>query len=452
MSVFDLVIKDGIVLAGHPSNPQNLIEQKMDIGVQNGRIAEIGSIDSKKAKKIFSARHLHVLPGLMDCQVHFREPGMEHKENFETGSKSALLGGITGVFEMPNTSPPTTTVEALQDKRNRAKNRFYCDYSFFVGASPSNAKHIHQLEKLAGCCGIKTFIGSSTGGLLLDSEKDLETIIKNAQRRMAFHCENEKRLIERKKWIQKGDPSSHAVWRDEKTALLATQKVVGLAEKYQKPVHILHVTTEEEIEFLSKHKHSATVEVTPQHLTLFAPECYEKHGSLAQMNPPIRDKRHYLALWKAVQNNIVDIIGSDHAPHTLEEKQKPYPESPSGMPGAQTILPLLLYHTNKKRMDLKKIVQLMALNPQKHFKMKERGRIQKNFIANFTLIDIKKTVTITKDILASRSGWSPFEGLRIQGWPSAVILHGRPAMREGAVLENPMGREIDFEKPQESLQ
>ena len=445
MSSFDLVIKEGIAVLPHPANPFDLLEEQVDIGICNGRIAEIGFIESKKAKKVFSAKNLYVLPGLMDCQVHFREPGMEHKENFETGSKSALLGGITGVFEMPNTFPPTTTAEALEDKKQRAAHRFYCDYAFFAGASPDNTQQLHKLENHPGCCGVKVFMGSSTGNLLLDKEEDLEIIVKNGKRRMAVHCEDEARLLQRKKFIQKNQPLSHAVWRDENTAFIATQKLVRLAQKHQRPVHVLHVTTQEEIEFLSQNKNTASVEVTPQHLTLFSPDCYEQLGSLAQMNPPIRNKRHYQALWKGLQNGVIDIIGSDHAPHTTDEKNKPYPESPSGMPGVQTLLPLLLNHASQERLNLKKIVQLLALNPSRLFKIKDRGKIQKNFLAHFTLVDLKKQQKITKEWLAYKCGWSPFENMNICGWPTTVILHGQISMQDGEILTKPLGKEIEFE-------
>ena len=282
---FDLIIKDGTALLPHPAQPNQIIEEQVDIGIVKGHIVEIGSLKNQSAQKVFSARNLHVLPGLMDCQVHFREPGMEHKEDFETGSKSALLGGITGVFEMPNTSPPTIHLEALEDKKNRAKNRFYCDYAFFMGACHENSHELHRLENSSGCCGVKIFMGSSTGNLLLDSDSDLETIIKKGRRRVAVHCEDEARLIERKKFIEPSNPASHPIWRDEQTAFLATKKLVTLAQKYERPVHVLHVTTKEEIEFLAQNKNVASVEVTPQHLTLWAPDCYDQKRVFCSNEP-----------------------------------------------------------------------------------------------------------------------------------------------------------------------
>ncbi|MDE0150934.1 MAG: dihydroorotase [Bdellovibrionales bacterium] len=444
MNDYDLVIKDGIGIFPHPTNSYELIEEQTDIGIRDGHIVKVGFIEKSKCSNIFSAKNLYVLPGLMDCQVHFREPGMTHKEDFETGSKSALLGGITGVFEMPNTSPPTTHLQALNEKLERAKNRFYCDYAFFVGASPENKNNLHELEKSKGCCGVKVFMGSSTGNLLLDKVEDLEIIVKNGKRRMAVHSEDEARLIERKQFIQEGKVETHALWRDEQTAFNSTKRLIQLAEKYQRPVHVLHVTTEEEMEFLSQHKKVASVEVTPQHLTLCAPECYHQLGALAQMNPPIRSSRHFKALWKGVQNGTVDIIGSDHAPHTLEEKNKIYPNTPSGMPGVQTLLPLLLNHRHQGKLNLQTIVRLLAMNPHHLFKMKKRGLIQEGFLANLTIIDLKKEQRITKDWLAYKCGWSPFENLKVTGWPTAVFLRGQLAMRDSEIINSAKGQEIAF--------
>ena len=442
--MFDLIIKNGTALLSHPKNPFEIVEEETDIGIRDGKIVEIGYINKSHGKKIFSAKNLHVLPGLMDCQVHFREPGMDHKENFETGSKSALLGGMTAVFEMPNTSPPTTTFKALQEKQKKAQGRFYCDYAFFVGACPENKTTLHELEKSRGCSGIKIFMGSSTGGLLLNKDEDLDYVIKNSSRRISVHSEDEERLNERKRFIKKQDVSSHALWRDEQTALISTKKLIHTAQKYQKLVHVLHVTTEEEIHFLSQHKSTASVEVTPQHLTLHSPDCYKNLGSLVQMNPPIRSQRHLQALWKGLNEGVVDIIGSDHAPHTLEEKRKPYPLSPSGMPGVQTLLPLLLYHHSQQKISLKTIVQLTAVNPHRIFKIKQRGLIKKDFLANFTIVDLKKENTITKKWLAYKCGWSPFEGMKITGWPQAVILRGQIVMQESEILIPHSGTEIEF--------
>ena len=441
---FDIIIKEGRVLLSHPENPYQLVEESIDIGISKGRIIKLGSLRKESAEHIFLAKGLHILPGLIDTQVHFREPGMEHKENIESGSRSALLGGITAFFDMPNTFPSTTTNEALNDKLKRAKNNSWCDFAFFIGASPEN---IHELPKLTNeehCCGVKIFMGSSTGSLLLHEEKKLDHILKMTSKKIAIHSEDEERLRERKKMVETGKIHLHPVWRDPESALISTKRIVKLAQKYQRQVHILHVTTEEEMRFLAQHKESATVEVTPQHLTLTAPECYDRLGTLAQMNPPIRENRHCEALWQGIQSGVVTMLGSDHAPHTLQEKQKPYPHSPAGMPGTQTMLTIMLDHVNKQKLSLKKLTELLAVNPHRYYNIENQGLIKKDFKANITVVDLKKKRKISQKWLASKCGWSPFENKETTGWPIAVMLNGQWAMREDQLIGSAKGKPISF--------
>ena len=320
-----------------------------DIGVRGGRIAAIGTLMGAAAAETFDARGLHVLPGVMDTQVHFREPGNAHKEDLESGSRAAVLGGVTAVFEMPNTNPPTTTREAIEDKLARARNRMHCDYAFYVGATPANVGALAELESMQGVSGVKAFLGSSTGTLLLDDDASILAALKSGRRRVAVHSEYEERLKERRHLAVKGDPRTHPVWRDVETARLSTERVLRLAREAGRRLHVLHVTTADELPLLAGARDLATVETTPQHLTLSAPECYERLGTYAQMNPPIRDAHHREALWNAVREGLIDVIGSDHAPHTREEKDKTYPDTPSGMPGVQTLATILLDHVNAGR-------------------------------------------------------------------------------------------------------
>ena len=440
---FDILIKGGRALLSHPKNPYLLVEEEVDIGVTDGFITGIGK--KAPAKEVFNAKGLFVLPGLIDTQVHFREPGMEHKENIESGSRSALLGGITAFLEMPNTTPPTTTTEALDEKVRRAEKSSYCDFAFFAGASPENISELPKVSHHKHCPGIKIFMGSSTGTLLLHEEEKLDRALKTLSKRIAVHSEDEKRLKERKNIVlsEPGKVQLHPVWRDPLTALNSTKQIVGLARKYNKQVHILHITTEEEMYFLSQNKEHASVEVTPQHLTLSAPECYDRLGTLAQMNPPIREERHRLALWEGVKSGTVKMLGSDHAPHTLEEKQKPYPQSPAGMPGTQTMLTLMLNHVNQQRLSLKKLTELLAVNPHLFYGIKNQGLLREGFKANITFVDLKKTQKISSKWLASRCGWSPFENKETTGWPAGVILNGQWAMREEEVL-TPFGQGLCF--------
>ncbi len=445
--MFDLIIKKAVCLLPHPKNPDQVVEEQTDIGVQEGRIKQIGSLYKAPAKKEFLAKGLFLLPGLIDTQVHFREPGLQHKEDIYHGSLSALKGGITAYFEMPNTSPPTSGVKRLEEKIKIAEESSWCDFAFYLAAVTENKSALSELEKSACCPGVKIFLGSSTGNLTLEDDKSLHDVFSNRKRITAVHSEDETRLKARKYLADKPPPHprNHPLWRDAKTCLISTQRVISLAKKYNSPVHILHVSTKEEMEFLMNHKDIASVEVTPQHLSLKAPECYEKYGSFVQMNPPIRDESHQSALWTAVRCGLVDMIGSDHAPHTIEEKQKAYPQSPSGLPGTQTLLPLMLNHVNQGRLSLKLLVRLLAHNPSKRFKIKDQGQIKEGWRANLTLVDLKMKRRVESRWLASKCGWSPFEGWNIQGWPMFVFLHGKMALAEDEVLlKSPSGKPIQF--------
>ena len=436
-ATFDLIIK-GATCVSHNGTG------KADVGVRGGRTAAIGDLSAASADRVIDAAGLHLLPGVIDTQVHFREPGNEHKEDLATGSLAAVLGGVTAVFEMPNTNPATTTPDALTDKLARANGRMWCDHAFYLGGTADNADHVGELERLPGCCGIKVFLGSSTGTLLIPDDATLKRLLAHGTRRVAIHSEDEYRLKDRAGERKPGDPSTHPVWRDEETALRATQRLLKLARETGRRVHVLHVTTAEEMALLADHKDIATVETTPQHLTLAAPECYQRHGTYAQMNPPIRDERHRAALQEAVRQGIVDVIGSDHAPHTKEEKAKPYPGSPSGMPGVQTLLPLLLDHAAHGRMTLERVMDLTCAGAARIFGIAGKGRLAVGYDADYTLVDLKRRQEITSDWLASKCGWSPFEGMTVTGWPVGTIIRGVHVMSDGEVLGDPQGRPIRF--------
>ena len=392
------------------------------------------------------ATGLTVLPGVIDTQVHFREPGNEHKENLETGSLAAVMGGVTAVFEMPNTDPSTTNLTAIHDKMARAKNRMHCDFAFYVGATSENAKELPQLETVTGVCGVKVFMGSSTGNLLVASDEDLYQILSHITRRAAFHSEDEFRLRERKHLAKYGHVATHPIWRDVTTAVKSTKRLLKLARQTGKKVHVLHVTTQEEIEILAQYRDIASVEVTPQHLTLVAPECYDALGTLAQMNPPIRERGHQDALWHGLNQGFVDVIGSDHAPHTYEEKQLSYPQSPSGMPGVQTLLPIMLNHVASGRLSLHQLVSLTSYNAHKLFQFKSKGSVKINNDADLTFVDLKCQREITKDWLVSRCGWSPFLGKKISGWPVGTMIRGKQVMWEGKLVASSTGMAIGFKR------
>ncbi|HSV30013.1 MAG TPA: dihydroorotase, partial [Candidatus Omnitrophota bacterium] len=413
---FDLLIKNGTTVTPNGTG-------KADIGVVGGKIAAIGDLGAASAAETVDATGLHVLPGVVDSQVHFREPGLEHKEDLSTGTAGAALGGVVAIFEMPNTKPSTTTADAIRDKLKRAEGRAWTDHAFFIGAAADNVDHLAEWERIPGCAGIKIFMGSSTGSLLVADDDTLAKVLAQGYRRIAVHCEDEARLEERKHIAAEGaHPRVHHVWRDAETALRATQRLVRLAEAAKRRVHVLHVTTAEEMAFLAGHKDLVTVETTPQHLTLAAPECYEELGTYAQMNPPIREAHHREALWRAIADGVVDVLGSDHAPHTRDEKDKPYPQSPSGMTGVQTLVPIMLDHVNAGRLTLERFIDLTSAGPARIYNMAGKGRVALGYDADFTIVDMKAERTITNQWIASRCGWTPFDGKRVTGWPIATIV------------------------------
>ncbi len=434
---YDLIVRGGIVVnqAG---------EGLRDIGVTAGRIAAIGDLARASAGETIAAAGLHVLPGVIDTQVHFREPGLTQKEDLETGSRSAVLGGVTAVFEMPNTNPTTTSAEALADKLARGHHRMHCDFAFYMGGTRENTRELPELERLPGCCGVKVFVGSSTGSLLVEDDEGLRNILKAIRRRAAFHSEDEYRLRERKDQRIAGDPRSHPVWRDETVALQCTQRLVALARATGKRVHVLHITSAREMEYLAAHKDVASVEVTPHHLTLAAPECYERLGTLAQMNPPVREASHRAALWRGLDQGIVDVLGSDHAPHTRAEKAKPYPESPSGMTGVQTLVPLMLDHVNAGKLTLQRFVDLTSAGPNRLFGIAGKGRIAVGYDADFTIVDLKRRATITDAGVGSRAGWTPYDGVTVTGWPVGTVVRGQRVMWEGEVVTPGRGEAMRF--------
>jgi dihydroorotase len=435
---YDCVIRNGQVVT-----PAGL--SRVDVAVRDGRIADLGRIDPSDAVEVIDASGLTVLPGVIDTQVHFREPGATHKEDLESGTRAAALGGVTSIFEMPNTKPPTTDADALRDKFARCEGRAWVDHAFFVGGTPDNAASVAELERLPGCAGIKVFMGSSTGSLLVEADDHLDVLARHARRRFAVHAEDEPRLRERRHLVEGGaDVGQHPVWRDPEAALRATRRITDLCRRHGARVQVLHISTAEEMELLQQCKDVATVEVTPQHLTLAAPECYAERGTHAQMNPPIRDQAHQDALWRAVDRGVVDVIGSDHAPHTAREKTAAYPDSPSGIPGVQTTLPLMLDHVANGRLSLERLVDLLAAGPARVYNIACKGRIAAGFDADLALVDLNAEREITADWLASKAGFSPFLDRRVRGWPVATMVRGRVVARDGEVLGAPVGRPVRF--------
>ena len=433
----DLLIKNGSCFIDN-----NL--KKVDLAISDSKIQEIGDLKNLKGKNEIDAKELLVLPGIIDTQVHFREPGSTEAEDLNSGSRAAILGGVTSVFEMPNTNPPTSSKKEFLNKLDLAKNRMFCNYAFYFGATPENYSDLRNMKSLEGCCGIKLFVGSSTGNLLVKNEEDIEKVFLNSSKIVSVHSEDEDILNLRKKMIEEGNVKTHPVWRNEESAISSTRKIVKISERLNKQAHILHVTTKEEVDFLSQHKGNITFEITPQHLTLVSPECYDVLGTYAQMNPPIRDKDHQKRLWYAVKNNFVDVIGSDHAPHLKIDKDKKYPLSPSGMPGVQTLVPIMLDHVNKKKLTIEQFVRLVSENPAKIFNIKNKGFIKKGYEADLTIVDMDKVVKIDNDKIESKCKWSPFHGVEVKGFPVITIVNGEIKMKNGKITGKPGGKPLKF--------
>ena len=433
---YNLIIKNGSCYIGG-----KLVET--DLTLSGNKIKKIGKVELNNSK-VYDATDKVILPGIIDTQVHFREPGSTDSEDLESGSRAAVLGGVTSLFEMPNTNPPTSNLIEFDKKLSLAKNRMHSNYAFYFGATPENTNQLSKLKNLKGCCGVKLFAGSSTGKLLVDKEADIEKVISNSDRVVSIHSEDEEILNLRKKFIRKGDVHSHPEWRNTECAMSSTRRVVKIAERYNKKIHVLHVSTKEEVDFLAMHKKNVTFETTPQHLTLYAPDCYDKLGTYAQMNPPLRSKEHYDKLWVAVKNDLVDVLGSDHAPHLKENKMKEYPNSPSGMPGVQTIFPVMLDHVNSGKLSLEKLIKLMCENPCKIFGIKNKGFIKEDYDADLTIVDMNKSQIIKNEMIASKCGWTPFNNYKVKGFPVATIVNGKLVMSEGEIVHKAQGQPLDF--------
>ena len=441
---FDLILRGGVVV-NHDG------EGKRDIGVLGGKIADIAVSADASAGEVIDCTGLHILPGVIDSQVHFREPGPIHKEDLHTGSKAAALGGVTAVFEMPNTNPLTVTAEAIEDKLNRAAGKvdhagMYTDHAFYVGATHGNPKDLAELEMMPGISGVKIFMGASTGDLLVEDDEGVREVLAHGRRRVAIHSEDEYLLREGKELRRIGDWTSHPEARSVEAARRCTERLINLARETGRRIHVLHISTGVEVPMLTAAKDIATCEVLPNHLTLAAPDCYETLKGLAQQNPPIRDASHQAALWEGVRQGVFDVLATDHAPHTLEEKAKDYPISPSGTPGVQTMVPIMLNHVAEGRLTLARFVDLVCHGPQRVFGIAGKGRLAKGYDADFTVVDLGRTETITNEQQATKSGWTPFDGKKVKGWPIGTIIRGQRIMWEGELTEPPSGAPVRFQE------
>lgn len=435
---YELIVRNGTCVT-----PNGI--ERTDIAILNGRFAAIGDLGGAAAGTVIDANALHVLPGVIDAQVHCREPGFEHKETLESANRGAVLGGVTAMLEMSNTNPPTSTEATLRQKIDLALPVARCDMGFSIGATVENIEDLHRLERLPGVCAIEVFMGSATGGLMLADDPSIERALRNGVRRIAIHCIDEDRVNDRKALLDNGATvEQHPVWRDEETSLRGLRRAIALARSTGRTIHVLGISSAGEATFLRDHKDIATVEVTPHHLVLEAPDCYRRLGTFAQMNPPIRDTSHRAALWQAMSNGLVDAIGTDHAPHASAEKTSPYPQSSSGLSGVQTMLPTLLNSVHDGRLSLHRLVDVTSAGPARVYGIMRKGRIAVGYDGDLTLVDLKAKRKIEKSWIANRAGWSPYDDTTVIGWPRATVVRGNVAMRDDEVVGTPQGRLLEF--------
>ena len=431
-----LIIKNGFLVSS------NEIVKK-DILIKNGKIEKIESELNIECDNIIDAHNLYIIPGAIDPQVHFREPGLTHKEDIASGSRAAVAGGVTTFFEMPNTNPATITSELLSQKFDIASKTSVANYSFFLGATPDN---FSEIANMRDNCGLKIFMGSSTGDLLVDSDAALDEIFKQCNKVIAIHSEDEAILQKIAKEGIGENFTDHPKARPVEAAVTSTVKAIKLALKYKKRLHILHLSTAEEVEIIRKHKHTnlITAETTPQHLLLSAPSIYEEKGAFAQMNPPIRGQRHQDELWRGLLDGTIECIATDHAPHTLEEKKLPYGKSPAGMPGVQTSLPLMLNEVSNKKITIEQVVEWMCENPAKVYNIKNKGFLKTGYDADITILDMNLEKIISSSEMESKCGWTVFDGQKIKGAPIITIVNGNIVYKNGKILDTVKGQPVQF--------
>ncbi len=414
-----------------------------DVEVQQGKITQVSPEISSPVAQEIDAAGLTLLPGVIDPQVHFREPGLEHKEDLFTASCACAKGGVTSFLEMPNTRPLTTSQAALNDKLHRAAEKCLVNHGFFIGATVDNLPDLRQANPTPG---IKIFMGSMQGALLVDQEAALEAIFAEGSRLIAVHAEDQARIAERRQqFLGNKNPVVHSQIQDNQAALSATQLALRLSRKYQRRLHILHLSTAEEAELLRQEKPAwVTAEVTPQHLLLNT-KAYETLGTLAQMNPPLRSPYDNEVLWQALLDGVIDFIATDHAPHTLAEKAQEYPQSPSGMPGVETSLPLMLTQAMQGRCTIAQVTKWMSTAVARAYGILNKGVIAPGYDADLVLVDLDTYRPVLRQELLTKCGWSPFEGWTLTGWPVLTIVGSQVVYERGKLYTDVRGRALRFE-------
>ncbi len=415
---------------------------RANVVIEGDRIASVDAPDSARADEIIDASGLVLMPGVIDSHVHFRDPGLTHKEDLHTGSMAAAKGGVTTFFEMPNTNPATTTAELLHQKLDLAASKSVVNYGFYIAATAGNLAEMQKAERTPG---IKIFIGSSTGDLLVDGQDDLERIFAETTLPICAHCEDESTVRANAASISGGSAyPDHSRIRNEEAAVICVRRSMDLARRHRHRFHVLHVSTGAECELLKDHADVVTGEACPHHL-FFSTDDYDRLGSRVQMNPAVKPPGNPEALWTALQQGVLKMVVTDHAPHTLGEKAAPYPKSPSGLPAVENSLALMLDQVSRGRCSLEQVVRWMCETPALVWDIVGKGRIEEGFDADLVLVDLGKTLTVRDEEQVTKCRWSPWHGQSLTGWPVRTIVMGQTVFHDGRIDEAVRGTEARFD-------
>lgn len=404
--------------------PTGLVQT--NVLIADGRIADLDPALQTDADEVVDASGLHLLPGVVDDQVHFREPGLTAKEDLQHATRACAKGGVTSFLEMPNTNPTTTTVERLHEKLKMASTRSLVNYGFYIGATPQN---LPELKAATRTPGIKIFIGSSTGDLLVDGQDALEQIFGETTLPICAHCEDESTVrANQARLADRRDVAAHSEVRDHRAAVIATRRAIDLATRHRHQFHILHVSTADEIPLIAAAPEWVTAEVCPHHL-FFNRDDYARLGSWIKMNPSVKTADDNRALWEALLQGVIEVIATDHAPHTLEEKAKPYPECPSGLPAVENVLALMLNEVNRGRCTLEQVASWMSEAPARIWQLQGKGSIAVGQDADLVLVDMNLSQTIDNATQETKNRWSPWHGTTLTGWPVRTWVMGHEVFR-----------------------
>lgn len=436
----DVLLEDGKIV-GFPATGGQL----------PGRGKQAEDDEELKDAEVVDCMDKLILPGVIDPHVHFRDPGATYKEDFESGSRAAVSGGVTTVLDMPNNEPPTTSRKALDDKRALVSGRSYANYGFYIGYDGENLEEVNEASNIPG---VKVFVADSTGDMGVGT-KNLEELFEKSNKLIVVHAEDEGIIEENKKKFAHpaiGGGSSngelvaamHSKIRSPEAAAVAVKYVCELARKYKRPVHIAHVSTEAEVDIIEKYKDDGvTCEVTPHHLHLTEDD-YEHWNNFIKVNPPVRSRMEVFSLWKALKMGVIDIIDTDHAPHSLEEKEAGYLDAPAGIPGVEMLLPIFLNTVSSEGLTISELVRLVCERPAEIFGIPNKGRIMEGYDADLVIVDMELEKKVERKNLLSKAGWSPYEGLMLKGWPIMTIVNGEIVYRDRKIEGKPIGKEVVF--------